>query len=112
MKTVVIESPWRSDTKELADRNSRYLEACIVDCLRRGESPYASHKMLTDALDDRNEAQRKAGIEAGFVWAALADARVFYTDLGVSHGMFLAVVHAADIRQVVEYRTLGGGWVE
>lgn len=50
MHLIVIESPFRGATPADQARNERYLEACIADCLRRGESPYASHKMLTQAL--------------------------------------------------------------
>lgn len=88
MKLVIIESPYKGDVV----RNKRYLQACIRDCLRRGESPYASHQMLTDALDDNDPEQRKLGIEAGLAWRnaySIAERvlPVFYTDLGLSSGM-------------------------
>lgn len=110
MRRVAIESPWRGDTPEEGDRNARYLEACIADCIRRHESPYASHKMLTTVLDDMNEDERATGISAGFFWSEAAEARVFYVDLGISEGMKLAVKHAAGIKQITEYRVLGGEW--
>ena len=40
----------------------------IRDCIARGESPYASHQMLTEALDDTNPIERNAGIQAGLAW--------------------------------------------
>lgn len=102
MKLVIIESPYKGDVA----RNKRYLQACIRDCLRRGESPYASHQMLTDALDDKDPEQRNLGIEAGLSWrrarqAILVDDSdaeigtlrhdfvrpVFYVDLGITDGM-------------------------
>ena len=64
MKLVVIESPYAGDV----ERNLRYLDACIRDCIGRGESPYASHKILTTALDDNDPEQRKLGIAAGLAW--------------------------------------------
>lgn len=83
MIRVAIESPFSGDV----ERNRRYLQACIRDCLRRGETPYASHQMLTDALDDLIPEQRAQGIEAGLAMAATLERRVFYVDLGWSGGM-------------------------
>lgn len=92
MKLVIIESPYKGDVS----RNKRYLQACIRDCIKRGESPYASHQMLTDALDDNDPEQRKIGISAGLAWRkALYISNtglrrvtpVFYFDLGWSDGM-------------------------
>ncbi len=86
MKRVIVESPFKGDL----ERNKRYLESCLRDCIMRGESPYASHKMLTDCLDDDKPEERQLGIEAGFAWKQDADFTVFYVDLGWSGGMKLA----------------------
>lgn len=86
MKLVVIESPYAGDV----DRNLLYLDFCIRDCLDRDESPYASHRMLTSALDDNDALQREAGIEAGLAWRRRADDRLFYIDLDWSRGMLAA----------------------
>lgn len=98
MKLVIIESPYKGDVP----RNKLYLQSCIRDCIFRGESPYASHRMLTDALDDNNPLEREIGIRAGLAWrnaftlASRDDAPhqvfhrvtpVFYLDLGWSNGM-------------------------
>lgn len=64
MKLVIIESPYKGDV----ERNKLYLRACIRDCINRGESPYASHRMLTDALDDTDPVERAIGIKAGLSW--------------------------------------------
>lgn len=90
MRLVIIESPYRAATVSDAERNKLYLQDCIRDCLRRGESPYASHQMLTDALDDQDDAERRIGIAAGLEWWRAASAAVFYTDLGWSEGMLKA----------------------
>ena len=79
----IIESPYQGDVA----RNKVYLQQCIRDCLRRGESPYASHQMLTDALDDRDPKDRALAIEAGLHWRRKADHRAFYVDYGWSQGM-------------------------
>jgi hypothetical protein len=100
MKLVIIESPYKGEVA----RNKRYLQACIRDCLRRGESPYASHQMLTDALDDNNPEERALGIEAGLAWrqvfrvimhpmgqeSAESISHAFYVDFGHTYGMLLA----------------------
>ncbi len=87
MRRVVVESPFKGDL----ERNKRYLESCLRDCvLNRGESPYASHKMLTDCLDDDKPEERQLGIEAGFAWKQDAELTAFYVDLGWSDGMKLA----------------------
>ena len=60
-------------------RNKQYLESCLRDCLVRfGESPFASHKMYTDALDDQIPHERSRGIEAGLAWKHAAELTVFY----------------------------------
>lgn len=102
MKLVIIESPYSGDV----ERNKRFLQDCIRDCLRRGESPYASHQMLTDALCDADPAEREQGIKAGFQWRRVAERTVVYYQLGVSGGMHLGVRHAQSIGQPVIYRTL------
>lgn len=83
MILTVVESPLAGDFA----RNQRYARLCCIDCLRRGESPYASHLFFTQMLDDRNVADRNLGIEAGFAWAQNADVFAFYLDRGESSGM-------------------------
>ena len=84
MKRVIVESPFKGDVA----RNKRYLERCLRDCLMRGESPYASHKMLTDCLDDDDPTERNLGIMAGFAWKrGTGEPTAFYVDLGWSDGM-------------------------
>ena len=102
VKLVIIESPYKGRTPEDLDRNKRYLRSCIRDCIDRSESPYASHRMLTDALDDDDPVERTLGIEAGLAWrqACVLDGSklvvasrvlpIFYLDLGWSFGMRLA----------------------
>ena len=34
----------------------------MLDCLKRGEAPFASHLLYTQALDDSDAAHRKLGI--------------------------------------------------
>ena len=102
MRLVAIESPYAGDVR----RNRAYLKACILDCLVRGEAPYASHEMFTRALNDLEPTERTLGINAGLAWGAKADLRVVYTDLGISSGMNLGIVCADANGQPVEFRSL------
>jgi len=106
MELVIIESPYAGDVK----RNEEYARACMADCLRRGEAPYASHLLYTQpgVLDDTIPAERKLGMKAGFAWAAAASKRVVYTDLGMSRGMQAGVTSGEKLGQTIEYRTLDG----
>ena len=106
-RRVIVESPYAGDV----ERNLAYARACMHDCLTRGEAPFASHALYTQpgVLDDTIPAERKAGIQAGFEWRAVADATVVYTDLGISKGMEYGIEHASS-RHPVEFRTLGGQW--
>ena len=104
MRRVVIESPYAGDV----ERNLKYLRAAMLHCLLKNESPYASHGLLTqeNVLDDNEPDDRFVGITAGFAWAEVADAVVFYIDFGMSNGMIEALkVHEAAGR-TVEYRSL------
>ena len=88
---TIIESPYAG----LVPLNRAYLQACIRDSLSRGETPYASHQMLTDALDDGDPEQRELGIKAGLdmrkhLIEGCRAIVVFYTDLGWSPGMLRA----------------------
>jgi hypothetical protein len=106
VRLVVIESPYAGQV----ERNLEYLRAALADSLARGEAPYASHGLYTQpgVLDDRKPEQRAKGISAGFVWGALAAARVFYVDLGWSEGMRLGHDEAIRLGQAIEHRSLPG----
>lgn len=90
MRRVILESPFRTSIDNDQTVHYEYLQTCIRNCLRRGESPYASHQMLTAALNDDVPAERTLGIKAGYEWYGAADMVVFYVDLGFSSGMHLA----------------------
>lgn len=86
-RLVVIESPYAGDVVG----NLAYLNRCIRECALRGDSPYASHLMLTTALDDNEPDERALGIELGLAFRRAVDMRIFYINLGWSHGMLAAV---------------------
>jgi hypothetical protein len=102
MRLVMIESPFSGDV----GRNKLYLKVCLLDCIKRGEAPYASHGLYTEVLDDCDREERRIGIEAGFAWGAKADCVVVYTDLGISPGMQESIDRATRMGQQIEYRRL------
>jgi DNA-directed RNA polymerase subunit RPC12/RpoP len=83
VKTVAIESPFSGDI----EFNLKYLDLCILDCVRRGETPYASHRMLTTALDEKNPREHSLGTSVGMAFNCSLDIRAFYVDLGMSSDM-------------------------
>ncbi len=102
MRLVIIESPYAGDIVQ----NLSYAHRAVADCIRRGESPYASHIMLTTALDDQAEAERMRGISAGLEWGRVADAVVVYTDHGITRGMALSIEHHKQHGRTIEYRSI------
>lgn len=108
MRLVCVESPYAGNVA----RNTAYVRACLADCLRKGEAPFASHALYTQlgVLDDGKPEERRQGIEAGLEWAAKAEARVVYTDLGISEGMQTGIEHASRLGQPIEFRQLGETW--
>ncbi len=119
MKRVIVESPFAAPPGTAAelvaaamDLRARYLSACLRDCVLRGESPYASHGLLTRAgvLRDHVPEERELGIAAGFVWRDAAELTVFYVDLGWSLGMHRGRVDAEAKGLPFALRRLGDDW--
>ncbi|MFC0245845.1 hypothetical protein ACFOLL_12490 [Falsochrobactrum ovis] len=104
---VIMESPYAGDIAA----NESYARACLLDCLRRGEAPIASHLLHTQVLDDMQPDERELGIEAGLAWYRVADKCVVYADRGVSGGMAKGIERANRYGVPVEYRTLNEGQV-
>lgn len=87
-------------------RNIRYAQLCLLDCLRRGEAPFASHLLYPQVFDDKNDLEREFGIAAGLEWGAFADVCAVYVDFGVSPGMSRGAARASRVGITVEYRNL------
>lgn len=86
MKTrVILESPFAGDEAAHVD----YARECVAHSLSLGEAPIASHLLYTQPgiLDDDKPDERRLGIDAGLAWVQVADASVFYVDMGFSEGM-------------------------
>ena len=78
----------------------------MLDCLKRGEAPFASHLLYPQCLDDNCTEDRQLGIIAGFEWGKLVQKRIFYIDFGISKGMHAGEQEAQQLNQVQEYRKL------
>ena len=105
MKRVVIESPYKGKVPV----NEIYGELCMHDCLvNHNEAPYASHLLYTRTwvLRDEIPADRKLGIEAGFVWRDVAEQSNFYVDLGMTDGMVLGIKDCEKKKKPYELRNL------
>ena len=93
---VIIESPFRGADGDYQQAQG-YLKHVIRECCHDGLTPYASHRMLTDALDDTVPLERDMGIDLGLemalgVMANISSALVLvYQDRGVSAGMMHAI---------------------
>jgi hypothetical protein len=107
MRRVILESPFAALTPEGIDANITYARRCLLDSLRRGEAPIASHLLYPQVLDDSIPEERKLGISAGWEWLFVAAAVVVYMDRGVSDGMRKGIAAAEDAGRPVQYR-----WIE
>jgi hypothetical protein len=83
---VMIESPYRSGDR---NQNLRYLAWCEFHSATLGEVPVSSHGNCTAYWPETDEFRLK-----GFAWRqkmrGVCDLTVFYTDLGMTHGMLWA----------------------
>lgn len=113
MIRVVVESPFGRNldgskcTPEEYARNTRYLNRALLDSLRRGEAPYASHRFYPGLLDDTDPADRELGMRAGLVWAEHAEVCVVYCDHGVTEGMSRGIAQHEARGMFIEHRTIG-----
>lgn len=83
MKRVILESPYAGDIEV----NVAYARRCLLDSIRRGEAPIASHLLYPQVLDDSIPHDRHLGIKMGLEWRHVAEGAVFYVDRGWSSGM-------------------------
>ena len=104
MRRVIVESPYSGDV----ERNTKYAQMCLHDCLRRGEAPFANHLLYTqpNVLDDTVPEERELGIAAGFAWRSVSEATVVYIDYGISEGMREGIKQAETEGRRIEYREL------
>lgn len=108
MRRVIVESPY-AGTPDQIELNIHYAREALVDCLRQGEAPWASHLLYTQpgVLRDDIPAEREIGIEAGLAWGAKADVTAVYIDRGISGGMEQGIRRAVREGRPVEVRFIG-----
>lgn len=106
---VILESPYSSPTREGLAANLAYARRALLDSLAQGESPFASHLLYPQVLDDEVLSQRRIGMIAGQCWLLVASKMVVYTDLGISPGMAESIALAREIKLPIFYRSLGAG---
>jgi|TARA_R110000751_G_scaffold42593_2_gene98788 hypothetical protein len=99
---VIIESPYSPGSPE----NIEYARRCLFDSLLRGESPFASHLLYTQVLDDTDSKQRYVGMTQALEWYETADLCAVYIDRGISSGMEFGRSHAQSLGMNIEERTL------
>ena len=84
---VFICSPYRAATVDELERNRKYAASLVRRAVKGGYAPYAPHLYLTNALDDKNTAQREAGMSVGLSFLDACD-RVFVgAKYGITEGM-------------------------
>lgn len=112
MRICVIESPYRSTSEWQLRLNLAYARALVEHITLRGDSPVASHLLITQALDDRDPVARQRGIEAGLALLRVADVHAFGIDLGISDGMRFGMEKAKQHPSVVYEEISLPEWAE
>jgi hypothetical protein len=104
MRLVVVESPYAATAERTLEQHREYLRLALADCIRRGESPIASHHLYPEILDDNTPYERALGVRAGLAWGIHAAAICVYSQLGVSPGMAQAINWYKDAGKPIEWR--------
>lgn len=105
MKKVIIESPFSGNV----DANIEYAKKCMIDCISRGEAPFASHLFYPLVLNDDVQRERDLGMQMGFLWMESADLVAVYTDRGRSRGMDVGILRATKLGLPIEFRSIVAG---
>ncbi len=104
--TVAIESPYAALAHTTVDDHVQYARLCMTDSLLKGEAPFLSHLLYTQALADNVPEQRRLGMRAGLALSERLDFAAIYYDLGISPGMVKAIQHYREIGKRQELRRL------
>lgn len=117
IKLVIVESPYAGNV----EANLAYARQACRDCIDRGETPFASHLLFPQFLDDSDEGERHCGINRGLeigqafyqartrskVLPTLFTAQVaFYLDMGWSRGMEAALEFWTELGMRCEIRRI------
>ena len=88
MKTItIIASPFRGNTPEERLENIAYARKACSHAVKRGETPFASHLLFPQFLDEDNSVERQMGMEGNYKFWPIATKVAFYVDRGWSAGM-------------------------
>ena len=102
-RRVILLSPFAGDVAG----NLRYAKRAMLDAIKRGDAPIASHLLYPQVLDDTIVDQRRTGISCERAWMLQAQAIVAYIDLGISSGM-VETINLANLLSIpVEHRRIG-----
>lgn len=117
MLLVSIESPFKPSEDDVTKYDGRYSRAellrqnlvyarlALLNSLKRGEAPFASHLIYTQVWAESDEL-RNQGIKAGIEFQHRIDQVALYVDLGTSNGMKLARDNALLINVQHSTRTI------
>lgn len=105
-RLVIVESPFRATEHRTEAQHREYLRCALADCIRRGESPFASHHLTPEVLQDDSPYERALGIRLGLAWGAHADLIAVYSQLGCSSGMMQAIQHYKAAGKRIEWREI------
>lgn len=105
---TIVESPLRGHPDGY-EAGKAYARCCLSDSIKRGETPWASHLLYTQVLDDTRASERSKGIEMHINIVTIASAipnakMVLYADYGVSQGMEEAYYLAEGLNMKIEKR--------
>lgn len=102
---VIIESPFSGYGDKQKERDHAvYLRLILLDSIKRGEAPFASHAIYPQVMDDDDPPLRHLGIHMGFRWGELAHYVAVYVDRGISPGMQAAIEHYRTMGLPIEFR--------
>jgi hypothetical protein len=93
--------------------HARYLALCLRDCIERGETPYASHAILTlpGVLRDDVPEERVRGIAAGFTMRRGMHTTVIYVDCYVDEWMSKGMAQGAKDAYALQDKRREDIWV-
>lgn len=106
-RIVVIESPFAGDSEHKRLAHRLYAKRALLHSICAGESPFASHMLYTQVLDDDKTEDRALGIRAGLRFYSVAKICAVYSDYGISPGMHEGIKVAREFGVLVDFRTIG-----
>lgn len=106
MAVVTVESPFKSDIPQKTVLFAYYAQLAMLDCMERGEVPFASHLLYTQVLMDGKSEEREKGMKMGRAVSELTSKTVAYVDFGISEGMRKGILDAKWANRPIEERRL------